>query len=266
MRRSPLRFFSDINWFTPLCALAGYLQTVRTWPGGVWHTSQAALLVLGAVFAYNIVGHAPQRRVTALLAAGAAIPVFLYLPVQSKLLWVGISSLWALYYGAQTGLLPASLRHIPWAKPLIVSAAWALGAVLPALPAEQWLQAWPLLLERGAFIFALALAYDLHDAAIDRQLGMRTLANTNTPRQTICFIQLALAVSALLAGWNVYWKNYSLPVAAALCLSLVLTAVIVPYLFKNERFVNWRKVVVDGMMVVQAFAVEVVLHEFPDKL
>lgn len=255
MRRSPLRFFSDINWFTPLCALAGYLQTVRTWPGGVWHTSQAALLVLGAVFAYNIVGHAPQRRVTALLAAGAAIPVFLYLPVQSKLLWVGISSLWALYYGAQTGLLPASLRHIPWAKPLIVSAAWALGAVLPALPAEQWLQAWPLLLERGAFIFALALAYDLHDAAIDQQLGMRTLANTNTPRQTICFIQLALAVSALLAGWNVYWKNYSLPVAAALCLSLVSTAVIVPYLFKNERFVNWRKVVVDGMMVVQCVIV-----------
>ena len=266
MRRTPLWFFSDINWFTPICALAGYLQTVRTWHGGVWHTSQAALLLLGAVFAYNIVGHAPQRRVMALLAAGAAIPVFLYLPVQSKLLWMGISSLWALYYGAQTGLLPASLRHIPWAKPLIVSAAWALGAVLPALPAEQWLQAWPLLLERGAFIFALALAYDLHDAAIDRQLGMRTLANTHTPRQTMRFIYAALLLSAALMSWNVYWGNYHLLTAAALCLSLLITGVIVPYLFRNEQLVKWRKVVVDGMMVVQALAVEVVLHEFPNKL
>ncbi|MBN8685327.1 MAG: hypothetical protein J0L99_21980 [Chitinophagales bacterium] len=255
MRRALLRFFSDINWFTPLCALAGYLQTVRTWPGGIFEPAQAALLLLGAVFAYNIVGRAPRRRVAALLAAVAALPVFLYLPVQSKLLWMGISSLWALYYGAQTGLLPASLRHIPWAKPLIVSAAWALGAVLPALPAEQWLQAWPLLLERGAFIFALALAYDLHDAAIDRQLGMRTLANTHTPRQTMRFIYAALLLSATLMCWNVYWGNYHLLTASALCLSLVLTAVIVPYLFKNERFVNWRKVVVDGMMVVQCVIV-----------
>lgn len=265
MRRAIHRFFSDINWFTPLCALAGYVQTVESWPGGVFHNAQAALLLLGALFAYNIVGRSPWRRVVALLAAGAAIPVFLYLPATIKLLWMGISLLWALYYGAQTGLLPASLRQVPWAKPLIVAAAWALGAVLPALPEGQWLAAWPLLLERAAFIFALALAYDLHDAAIDRHLGMRTLANTHTTEQTIRFMHLALMLAALLTGLSMYWGNYSLKTGIALLLSLLFSAFMLAYMFKNERFVRWRKMVADGLMVVQLIAVEVALHEIPNK-
>ena len=77
---------------------------------------------------------------------------------------------WLAYYGFRR---PgnAGLRSSLLAKPMTVALAWAWVTVFLPIPIEIWHRAWAMFFVRTAFVFALALAYDVSDMGYDRRFG-----------------------------------------------------------------------------------------------
>jgi len=156
----------------------------------------------------------------------------------------------ASYYGWQR---PgnAGLRRLLLVKPHAIAFAWSwVTVVLPLVPAH-WDQAAFLFAGRAGFIFALALAYDLHDRAFDLEHGLATLANQQNLVQTMRMFDGALAVAAVFAGLDYYIAGVSFAATCARWVSLAASAVLVRYFLKNARLEPWRKMLIDGLMVLQ---------------
>ncbi len=204
-----------------------------------------------AAFAYNFTH--PDRRLRAgawiLGASGAACllllvqarwPVAVFIPVI----------LWLFYYGLQRPGT-AGLRGVPAAKPVVVALAWAWVTVLLPLPPERWGEAVVVFIGRSAFIFALALAYDLVDLTYDRRFGLITLVGKLGFRKTFLLINSALALAAACCCANFFLKIYGLEMAIALFASLVLSAWWLRLLFQKTIWQGWEKALIDGLMVLQ---------------
>lgn len=157
---------------------------------------------------------------------------------------------WLAYYGFRRPG-QAGLRRVLLAKPLTVALAWAWVTVLLPLPADIWLQAWPMFLVRAVFIFALALAYDLSDISYDHSAGFTTLASTLAPKGTMLLICIGLGVAALFVGIGWATGFYRDSNALALLLSLLFSAWWLHFLLKKSAWHAWHKVLIDALMLFQ---------------
>ena len=245
----------QFGW-TAVCAVAMMEQT-RILIGEPGHSDLLAAFVLtSTLFAYNFVSLVRWQRWAAWASGIAAAWIFFWLPsiVQAGAMASGV--LWSLYYGLQR---PGNvgLRAKPLLKPFVVSVSWAwVTVVLPVLISQR---TWSTIGEktgwmfagRAAFIFALALAYDLHDLDYDRQCGLDTLARRLDLKNTFRLIFMALMVSAGCVAANFFLKNYSSIMTAALLLSLAGSAAGLWWLFRKSERTAWRKVWIDATMVGQ---------------
>lgn len=246
---------TQFGW-TAVCAVAMMAQT-RILIGEPGRSDLLTAFVLtSTLFAYNFVSRVRWQRWAAWASGIAAGWIFFWLPptVQAGVVASGV--LWALYYGLQR---PgnAGLRARPLLKPFAVSASWAwVTVMLPVLNSElAWSDIWGktawMFAGRAAFIFALALAYDLHDLDYDRQRGLDTLARRLDFGNTFWLIHMVLTLSAGCVAANFFLKNYPSNMTAALLLSLVLSAAGLRVLFRKSERTAWRKVWIDATMVGQ---------------
>ena len=249
------RLFLHAVWIG-ICALSMLAQTrlllglslVPAWLDG---------FVLGsAVFAYSFT-HSDRRVKAAAWLAGlfGGACFLMSLPASTGATswqWaVAVpAALWLLYYGLRW---PGNsgLRGVPVAKPLVVALAWGwVTALLPALP-EEWGRVGGILLGRSAFIFALALAYDVADLDYDRRHGLATLAGRIGMRKTFLLIFSALLLAALCCCANTFLHIYDRQMALALCASLALSARWLWFLFQKADWLGWQKMLIDALMAGQ---------------
>jgi hypothetical protein len=222
----------------------------------------------GAVFAYGFTH--PDRRVkTAAWLAGVFGGICFVLPLLStpndnettatllsswQIATCVPAVLWLLYYGLRW---PgnAGLRSVPAAKPFVVALAWAWVTVMLPVPHERWGEAAGILAGRSAFIFALALAYDLVDLDYDRQHGLKTLAARIGVRKTFLLIFSALLLAALCCCLNFLLHIYAGNMVLALCASLAFSAWWLWIVIEKTHWRGWQKVLIDALMVLQLAAV-----------
>lgn len=241
--------------WTGLCAVAMMEQT-RLLARGQLHEGIASTgyVLFATWFAYNFVSPVRWMRWAGWLSGGVSGCFFLLLApaVQAAAIVGGV--LWAAYYGLQR---PgnAGLRALPILKPVVVSFAWAWTTVLFPVPVAEWPNMVWMFAERMAFVYALALAYDLHDLAYDRRRGLPTLARWLDFRYTFWLMNAALSLSAGCALGSFFFKNYSLQVAVALLLFMLFSALWLRFLFQKPAWAAWRKVGVDALMVGQVIVV-----------
>jgi len=157
---------------------------------------------------------------------------------------------WLAYYGFQRPGI-AGLRASLLAKPLTVAFAWAWVTVFLPLHLEIWSLAWPIFLSRGAFIFSLALAYDLNDLAYDRRAGLTTLAMTLEQKGTFLLIYQGFGAAALFVGIGWTTGVYSMSIAISLIVSLLISAWWLHFMIKKESWHPWHKVLIDALMLFQ---------------
>ena len=146
------------------------------------------------------------------------------------------------------------LRGLPGLKIFLIAYVWAVATVgLPALLAGVPLFAphtLALMAERGLFIFALTLPFDVRDMAGDRAAGVLTLPHVLGERGTAFLIGLCYAACVALA-----WQAYPTPpmfwAYAGSCVAALAAT-----------FGGWRvphdmhySATLDGMIVLQAAAV-----------
>lgn len=209
-----------------------------------------------AVFAYGFTH--PDRRVKAGARLAGAFGGLCYVIVwfqpvppawQTAVFFPAV--LWLAYYGLRR---PgnAGLRAVPPAKPFVVALAWGWVTVMLPLPPAAWLGATGILIGRSAFIFALALAYDLADLDYDRRHGLKTWAGRLGLRRTFWLSAGMLAVALLCGVVNAFLGVYGSEMTAGLSVSLFVSAWCLWRLFavSGERN-DWRKWWVDALMPVQ---------------
>lgn len=227
------------------------LQQTRLLMGDAGVPAYLAGFVFGAtVFGYNFTAPSRLRRWPAWGAGLAGSLCFYFLtPVQQIAAFLP-ALVWLLYYDMHSGR-GAGLRMHPALKPAAIALAWTWVTVLLPLPISQWTTSWALFVGRAAFIFSLALAYDLCDRLYDRRHGLVTLVMQLGPRRSMRLIDAALLLAALCCGLNTWLQLYALPVALALLASLVLSRAAIRLVTPKTDWGDWRKVIIDGLMVVQ---------------
>lgn len=207
----------------------------------------------GTIFGYHFTNPNRYYRLLAWwMGVLAGICFLMATPVNFGVHWIGLSPviLWLAYYGFQK---PGNkgLRGHTLAKPLTIALTWAWVTVLLPTPLEQWPELLFLLPGRTAFIFALALAYDLSDAAYDKSHGLTTLAGQLGNKGTLNLINSSLAFSGLCVGTNVIFHIYDYANGAALMISLIISAAWLRYMLQKKHWETWHKPLIDGLMVLQ---------------
>lgn len=247
-----MRLFFQLFWIGA-CALAMLWQTdlllADTAPS-IW---LAGFVFGGTIFGYNFTASRRLRRVAwgiGLMSAwcfwhlsfaqqtGAVIPVLI----------------WLFYYDIRHPER-AGLRKYPALKPIAIAVAWAWVTVLLPIPIHHWAHAAALFLGRAAFIFALALAYDLCDRVYDRRQGFVTLVLQIGPRNTFRLIDAALLLSAVCCFLNYAMGFYSVVSTLALSISLIISRPAIRTWVATVAWGDWRKVAIDGLMVLQMILV-----------
>lgn len=241
--------------WTGLCALAMLSQT-RLLQGQSYPLDGLAGFVLCATwFAYNFLSTRRWQRWAGWASGAAAVFFWSSLNSTAQLMAVAAGLFWGLYYGLQR---PgnAGLRAIPILKPLSVAAAWAWVTVLLPMAPLHGSELALMGLGRSAFVFALALAYDLHDLQYDLQQGLDTLALRLGQQRTFSLIYTALVCAALCAAGNFFLKKITPLVLLALLFSLLISAVWLRFLFQKNHETAWRKLWIDAAMIAQFVLVE----------
>ncbi|MFN8302130.1 MAG: hypothetical protein U0U46_06530 [Saprospiraceae bacterium] len=231
------------------CALAMLVQTGLLFSTGLPSPWLAGFVLGGAVFAYYFMHPDKTRRYLARGMGGVALLGFIAMPATAR--WVALAPLllWLLYYGFKKPGR-AGLRALPLLKPLAISLAWAWVTVLLPLEPFRWDSAVVLLLGRSAFIFALALAYDLTDLEYDRRQGLRTLALNLGVQRSFRLIDLVLSASALCVLVNYGVGRYSIWAGAALTGNLALSGFLLRKIVRQGG-AAWQKFWIDGLMIAQ---------------
>lgn len=215
--------------------------------------------VFGAtVFGYNFATSHWRRRAAWFIGPLSAF-CFLKLSLTQQVATVIPVVIWMLYYDIRHPER-SGLRKYPVLKPVAIAVSWAWVTVFLPLPFTQWADVWALFVGRAAFIFALALAYDLCDEAYDRRQGFVTLVLQLGPRKAFRLIDTALLVAAACICLNMILHHYTLPAGAALIFSLAVSRWIVRTLAALTHWGDWRKVGIDGLMIMQLVLVWAAAH------
>jgi 4-hydroxybenzoate polyprenyltransferase len=198
------------------------------------------------VFGYNFAAIEPLRLPAWLMGAGSAL-CYAQLPVVQQGATLFPALIWLLY----SARFRLGLRRWPVLKPLAIALAWAWVTVWLPLPFHQWTGAGILFVGRAAFIFALALAYDLCDQPRDLQAGLPTLVLRLGPRRSHRLIHTALALGVFCAVLNGYLGIYSPSSALALACSLLFSGWAIPPLTALQAWGHWQKAAIDALMALQ---------------
>jgi 4-hydroxybenzoate polyprenyltransferase len=149
------------------------------------------------------------------------------------------------------------LRDLPYIKIFIITGVWV--SVCVALPALTLGKAWwttdaVIALEKGYFIFALTLPFDMRDRAWDAHSGVKTIPLSMDTEKTKKLAYFALILSFLMAVVLVVAKNYSFWTLFKIGLSLVITYFIIKKTddTRDDYFYMFG---VDGMMLLQSLIV-----------
>lgn len=233
-----------------LCTVALSAQTTllfRATPVSGW---SAGFVFGGAAFGYYFTHPDRLRRYAARALGVVAAVCFWRMSLPER--WTALVPLliWAAYYGFRRPGA-SGLRTRPMLKPLAIALAWAWITVLLPLEMLRWPAAWALFAGRTAFIFALALAYDLVDREYDLRMRLDTLALRRGERATLGLIDGALLCSAGCAAWNFTAKNYGMPTTVALLVSLAMSAWLVRRALRRPAEPAARKRLIDGLMLLQ---------------
>ncbi len=219
----------------------------------------------GTVFGYYFTH--PNRRyrivawVAGVLGGICFLKQLLVSPLGSQLILLAPVLFWLAYYGFQRPGV-AGLRGHPFAKPVTIALTWAWVTVLLPTAPTQWPGLLPLLLGRAAFIFALALAYDLNDSDYDLRQGLTTLTRQLGFDRSFALIYKSLALSGLCVCFNLYFHVYGFSKAAGLFVSLGFSAWWLRYLLGKKTWQIWQKPLIDGLMVLQFLLVCLVVWFF----
>lgn len=275
-RHPPPGYGTPVPWlvFTNLyVAFCGAALTAMTYPlvGG----SARIDAVVGLVFACTLViynldrliephpgdspherwVHAHQRLLWALtLAAGlGAIPCLVWLNPTQRLSLIPAGAIAVGYCVPVLRIRGCWLRlkAIPSAKLLLIALVWTYAtAVLPMLDQAFTLDRTntAVLVNRLLFISAVALPFDLPDMQRDIASGIKTLPTligTSATRWTALTLAAASGAAGLLTP---------APAAYALLVSASITCILL-YFMKPNRGVVYFMLLLDGMLLVQAFAI-----------
>lgn len=200
-------------------------------------------------FAY---GYAAKGRTKRMAWAMALCSVFFFFDLEHA--QQAVAALAALVWVAYHGLpgLGVGLRRFAVAKPVSIALVWAVATVLLQLPAGEWLPGGFLFIGRTAFVFALALAYDLCDLQHDRRHGLATLVQQLGPRRSFRAIDMALILAAGCAFANYTIGFFGVGTLAAIWTSFFIAAWAVRVVPVRAEWGVWRKTAVDGLMILQA--------------
>lgn len=229
---------------TAFCALAMAWQTQRMF-GGQPGIAEAAFLWSATVFVYHCT--LPSRWWAVVHVPVAAVAFFLLRPGQQLAALLPFA-LWLLYIGTP-GTGAWGLRRLPWLKPLAVALAWTAATTLFPLQTGLWAQTVGLCITRLVLVFALTLAYDLHDRAEDHAGGLPTLAVQLGAHGTFRVIRLCWALAAL--GIVLDAGRFGVALTVGRLVGVVLTAWLLERLFRPGADASWRKIAVDALLLVQ---------------
>lgn len=209
----------------------------------------------GFVFAGVIFGYYfmfPKRRLRALARGLGMCSAVCCTQLQAHTRFAAIlpALVWILYYFAPRAV-GRGLRSLPLGKPLAIAAAWALATVLLPAPPALWPDLGPTMLGRAAFVFALALACDLHDRDYDRLHGLQTLVLRLGPRRSLLLIDGALALAAICTSVDLILHLYDRQAAYALWGSLAFSAFFLRWQLRQPFGLHVQKILVDGLMFLQ---------------
>jgi 4-hydroxybenzoate polyprenyltransferase len=146
------------------------------------------------------------------------------------------------------------LRDLPYTKTLWLTLAWtwltaAAPAWLAAIPPSPWM-----LLERAAFIAAIALGFDIRDLRQDAAAGLATLPIRWGVARTRHIALALLALSLLSALIQGHLMHYPAPALPALASSLAVSAVLLAHA-SPHRPDGYFTGLLDGMLLLQPLLV-----------
>lgn len=232
-----------------MCA-AGMLCATALLFSGAWpDAALGGFIFCATAFAYGFAAWG-IRKWPAWFFGALSVLLFFHLARTQQAVSLVAALVWGLYHG----MLGPGLRRYAVAKPVSIAFVWALATVLLPLPVATWPTAGLVFIGRASFVFALALAYDLCDRHLDRLHGFTTLVQQLGTRKTIRLTDAALTMAAACAVVN--WSIGLIGVAAlaAVLGSLLISAWAIRMVPARTHWSVWRKMAVDGLMILQATA------------
>jgi hypothetical protein len=236
-----------------LCALACILDT-RLLVGQGLVLQAADCFVFGSIVGGYQVARGSMRHGSLLWLGGGGVAWGGWHLGGEALLGAALAAgCWTAYYGPGTwallrgrsGTTAFWLRGHPWLKAPTVAAAWAcLTVLVPIWGKADAVGLW--WAERFAFIYALALAYDLFDLEYDRRQGQRTLATRLGSHSLLLLIAFVLLVCGELGAFSgVFLHHFH----AFLCPLAAFSVIWWLHAFPQET--TRAKFVIDGLMVAK---------------
>lgn len=199
---------------------------------------------------FQVIGHYQKHIwLYALFAALASTWFFFQLRWESQLA-LSVPALLSLGYVLPfLGKQKRRLRDIHFIKIFLIALVWAMvTGLLPALEAGVSLQrsVWLLVLERGCFVFAITLPFDIRDLELDQKNQVQTLPAVLGIRQTLYLAWGLLAVAGIIAAFL-----YPPLQAGALLLSLLISALLIGYAPQQKQDYYFTALI-DGLLWLQA--------------
>lgn len=263
-----LLFFLYNHFWIACCALTLLLET-RLLVGLPLEMQWLDGVVFGAaVFGYRFFHKIGTSR-PVVLGAGifAAICFFQEIadsrtPVTLLLLCAIPGAFWVSYYR----MGKRGLRSHIVAKPILIALTWAWVTVVLPIENQRLIVITLLFVARAAFVFALALAYDLVDSAYDRNRGLKTLVNQIGAMATNSLISNSLIASGAATLVVFFLGKITFLALLSVLLSLAISGVWIKYLPMKKGWQPQHKGLIDALMVIQAFLVLLSQLEFPERL
>ena len=255
-----VRWFVQFCWIG-VCAVAMLWQTTWLFPVPEPTVWLSGFVFCATVFGYNFTGTLSRRR-AGWVMGGLSVLLFFKLDLLTQLILILPALIWLLYYDRYRPGQGTGLRQYPILKPIAIALAWAAVTVLLPLPIQLWTATTTLFVGQTAFIFALALAYDLCDQPHDLREGLRTLIMELGPNRSYRLIEaaLVLATGCILIGWMT--GQYSWQSSTALVLAYSITVPAIRWIAPRSSWTGWRKAAIDGLMVLQVILVWLSLNLF----
>ncbi len=145
------------------------------------------------------------------------------------------------------------LRDFDQIKIYLIAGVWAfVTVVLPFMDSEQ---AWNLaivlmILERGIFVFAITLPFDIRDLPVDQHGAVKTIPAVIgiTKTKHLSYASLGLAMVFVVISY--YLGLYDLKILIGLAISYLITAWLVSF-STTERHDYFYSGLLDGTMILQ---------------
>lgn len=208
------------------------------------------MLYTGTLFAYHWNARHTGLRAWAWGMGAVAAVAWWQVPWTVKTGCVVPGLCWMLYFGLHH---PQAVgwRASAWLKPISIAVAWAWVTVYLALPAEQWLPAGPMFVERAALVFVLALAYDVHDLAADRLAGLNTLIGRVGVSGAFRLMDVGWLVFVSAAGLGACSGVYPVQIPIVLFVYALGARWFLRTLHRHLPALDWHKVLIDALMPLQ---------------